>query len=146
MTLLGLLFIIFELVVPPLQQPNAVHIGELLKSLYQGNCYERCRSAYQTNPDSLMVNGCICSQYKFVGMSSSTTNTCGYLNVTCLTDPGHHDIVNAFSFDLRRLRCQKVVVYARCAVSYGVASNIFQTFQECSRLCESSNRSFYSPM
>ncbi|KAH9513774.1 hypothetical protein Btru_042081 [Bulinus truncatus] len=130
------------LVVPSFQQPSGGYIGGLVGNINQGNCYNRCYSAYQKNPNNYLVNGCVCTQYQFTGVDPNARNVCGYLDNTCLANQGEYDSVFAYTFDLTSQRCQKVSVYNRCVGSHGVSSNIFQTLQECTRSCEFVNRRY----
>ncbi|KAK6998053.1 cold and drought-regulated protein CORA-like isoform X2 [Biomphalaria glabrata] len=110
----------------------------------QGNCYQRCYSAYQVNASNYFVAGCVCSQYNFpesVGggpsnHGSSPFNICGYIDHTCRASPSEYDTEYAYSYDSGTKTCLKIRVYSKCVNGYSSQSNIFQSQQACSTTCE----------
>ncbi|XP_059155004.1 uncharacterized protein LOC131940415 [Physella acuta] len=135
MAIIALLGFMLLLVAPSFQQP--------------GNCYDRCLSAYQRNPNGYFVAGCNCNQYDFInggqiggGHNGGIRGNCGYLAPNCRANPGEYNAVYRYTYDTQLKTCVKVFVYNSCASSYGVASNVFLTQLECSQACEYNNRKY----
>ncbi|XP_059155001.1 uncharacterized protein LOC131940412 [Physella acuta] len=149
MAITALIGLVLLCVAPSFQQP-----GFKGGPINHGNCYDRCLSAYQRNPNAYFVAGCICNQYDFKngvpidgghiggGHIGGIRGNCGYLAPNCRASPGEYNAVYRYTYDNQLKTCVKVFVYNSCASSYGVASNFFLTQLECSQACEYNNRKY----
>ncbi|CAL1535704.1 unnamed protein product [Lymnaea stagnalis] len=142
MAFIALLASVLVLAVPTFQQPQGGYVGGLIDTIQPGNCYDRCYLAYQKNPSSYFVSGCVCNQYNFPGNGpigggpiGGGNGNCGYLAANCRASPGEYNAVFAYTFDTNTQACVKVSVYNTCVNGYGASSNIFQTLQACNVAC-----------
>ncbi|XP_059155002.1 uncharacterized protein LOC131940413 [Physella acuta] len=142
MVFLAVCAFLLALAAPSFQQPG--YVDGLVGNINQGNCYDRCYSAYQVNPNRYLVTGCNCVQYDFtqgpiggpVKGQPIREGHCGYLSATCRANPGDYNTVVRFTFDYQLQNCVKVSVYSSCSYQVGVSSNIFPSQQECLRTCQ----------